>query len=48
MKKILYAIIGGYLALTIAVVAWMFGCPKSYGRFLSKWQDKVTEGMEED
>lgn len=47
MKKVLGAIIGAYLTLTIGVVVWMFGFPKSYGKFISKWQKKLTEGIEE-
>ena len=48
MKKILVIMVGGYMALCIALIAWMFGCPKSYGRFITKWTEKVGEGMEEE
>ena len=48
MKKVLTFIAGGYLVACIGLVAWMFGRPKSYGKFISKWQEKVMEGMEEE
>lgn len=47
MKKILEALIGAYLTLIIGVVVWAFGFPKSYGKIISKWQEKVTEGFED-
>lgn len=47
MKKVIGAIIGAYFGLTIGVVVWMFGFPKSYGKFMSKWEEKVTEGIED-
>lgn len=47
MKNILGAITGAYLILTIGVAVWVFGFPKSYGKFISKWEEKVTEGIED-
>lgn len=47
MKKIVSIMTAIYMALCIAVVGWIYGCPKSFGRFLGKWQTKLGEGMEE-
>lgn len=47
MKKIASIMAAIYLALCLAVVGWAYGCPKSFGRFLGKWQAKLDEGYEE-
>lgn len=48
MKKIASIMVAIYMAICLALVGWMFGCPKSYGRFITKWQEKLEEGMDED
>lgn len=48
MKKIASIMVVIYTALCIAVVGWIYGCPKSFGRFLGKWQTKLDEGFEEE
>ena len=48
MKKFLAILAGGYMVLCVALIAWIFGCPKSYGRFIAKWTEKVEDGMEEE
>lgn len=47
MKKLIAILVIGYMALCFALVGWMFGCPKSYGKFITKWQKKLVEGMED-
>lgn len=48
MKKIASIMAAIYMALCLAVVGWAYGCPKSFGRFLGKWQAKLDEGFEEE
>lgn len=48
MKKIASIMVAIYMALCLAVVGWIYGCPKSFGKFMSKWQTKLEEGFEEE
>lgn len=48
MKKITSIMGTIYMAICLAVVGWIYGCPKSFGKFMSKWQAKLEEGFEEE
>lgn len=48
MKKIVGIVVVAYLSLCAGIIGWMFGCPKSYAKFISRWQKKVEEAFDEE